>query len=366
MLTFGKWSNLGLFFGCLLLFSSSSSAIPTETSSSTAPQIQNATGYPACDALIKAGLGNRLLVATEDLYDARIESWWYANGRLHPWCLVQPHNTHEVSTALVALTNHSAGEYNWHIAVRSGGHGIPGSNNIDNGVTIDLGHMNNSFYDPVRQLASVEPGARWKDVYANLLKNGNVTVTGGRDGDVGVGGFLLGGGNSYFSGRNGFGCDTVANFEVVLANGTVINANATANPDLWKALKGGSSNFGIVTRYDMLAMPAHDIAYGQSAFSSNVSDDLIDAFVDFTNHPESLADDALITIYTHDTEVSPEITMLVIRVNTQGVNTTSFDKLNAIPAISTSWETISHAAAAAGSEVAAGTRCVAFSLHIPH
>lgn len=48
-------------------------------------------------------------------------------------------------------------------------------------------------------------------------------------------------------------CDNVINFEVVLASGTIANVNATSNPKLFKALKGGSGNFGIVTRFDMKA-----------------------------------------------------------------------------------------------------------------
>lgn len=168
--------------------------------------------------------------------------------------------------------------------------------------------MNRSWYDPGSGLASVEPGAVWKDVYFSLLHNGNVTVTGGRDGGVGVGGFLLGGGNSYHTTRNGFGCDTVINYEVVLANGSIVDANANKNADLWRALKGGGMNFGIVTRFDMEAMPAVDLAYGQSVIAANYSDQVVDAVVDFTNRPEELGrNDHLIVLYTHDPKSSEDV-----------------------------------------------------------
>lgn len=55
---------------------------------------------------------------------------------------------------------------------------------------------------------------------------------------------------SFHSNLKGFACDSVVNFEIVLANGTIINANANENADLWKAQKGGSGNFGFVTRID--------------------------------------------------------------------------------------------------------------------
>lgn len=61
------------------------------------------------------------------------------------------------------------------------------------------------------------------------------------------------GGFSFFSPRYGLVCDNVLNFEVVLASGQVVNANRNNFPDLFKALKGGSNNFGVVTRFDMKA-----------------------------------------------------------------------------------------------------------------
>ena len=59
------------------------------------------------------------------------------------------------------------------------------------------------------------------------------------------------GGISYFSPRFGFVCDNVENFEVVLASGEVVNININKHRDLWTALKGGSNNFGVVTRFDL-------------------------------------------------------------------------------------------------------------------
>lgn len=94
--------------------------------------------------------------------------------------------------------------------MRSGGHSSTGSSSTVNGVTIDLSYLNTTSYNDETNIASIGPGGRWQTVYADLVKYG-ITVAGGRDGDVGVGGFLLGGGNSYYSGRTGFGCDSVVN-----------------------------------------------------------------------------------------------------------------------------------------------------------
>jgi len=104
-------------------------------------------------------------------------------------------------------------------AIRSGGHTTwAGSNNIENGVTIDLGLMNTTTYNEETMIASIQPGSRWGGVYSTLDPKG-VTVAGGRAATVGVSGFITGGGNSFYSAQKGFSCDTVTNFEVVLASG---------------------------------------------------------------------------------------------------------------------------------------------------
>lgn len=214
-------------------------------------------------------------------------------------------------------------------------------------MTIDLSHLNSTSYNGETNTASIGPGGKWQNVYAELIKYG-ITVTGGRDGDVGVGGFLLGGGNSYYSGRMGFGCDSVVNFEVVLANGTIINANQTTNADLWQALKGGSSNFGIVTRFDMEALPAPDVLRDTRFLALDHSDAVVDAVVGFANSDESLVDDAFFMFLSHDTQISTEIFAAGVHVNTQGIsnNTTPFDEVKALPVLykDTKLQTIAEAA----------------------
>lgn len=104
-------------------------------------------------------------------------------------------------------------------AIRSGGHtSWAGSNNIDNGVTVDVGLMNTVTLDSQINIASIGSGARWHDVYSALDPQG-YTVPGGRLGSVGVGGLLTGGGNSFYTARKGFACDNVKSFEMVTASG---------------------------------------------------------------------------------------------------------------------------------------------------
>lgn len=150
------------------------------------------------------------------------------------------------------------------------------------------GYINATTYNSTTKIASVRPGGHWQAVYDTLSPQG-VTVAGGRAGTVGVGGFVAGGGNSFYSASHGMACDTVQNFEVVLANGSIVDANVENNADLFKALKGGSGNFGLITRFDMYAIEFPDAANpdiwgGILQYNLSAGEDLLDAMVTFTDN----------------------------------------------------------------------------------
>ena len=76
------------------------------------------------------------------------------------------------------------------------------------------------------------------------------------EGDVGVAGLTLGGGLSFFSSQHGLACDNVVNYEVVLADGSIVNANSSSHTDLFWALKGGGNQFGechkLLIRFELI------------------------------------------------------------------------------------------------------------------
>ncbi|KAJ0106895.1 FAD binding domain-containing protein [Diaporthe amygdali] len=271
-------------------------------------------------------------------YKERVESYWSASARLNPWCFVQPQTVGEVSLALTTLAAAGQGAGDWHIAIRGGGHSFPpGVNNIENGVTIDMGLFNQTTYNAGSGLASVGPGGHWTGAYTELARS-NVTVVGGREGQVGIGGFLLGGGNSYYTFRQGFGCDNVVNFEVVLADGSLVNANSTSHHDLYRALKGGSSNFGIVTRFDLNTLPNTPLWGGIRTYDYNLYADVaLESIADFANADESQGDNALIVLIV--TSGDTTISLLTNQINTQGVtDAPSFAKLSSLPALTDSMQ----------------------------
>lgn len=145
--------------------------------------------------------------------------------------------------------------------------------------------MNATSYDAELKVATIQPGSTWQAVYDILTPLG-VTVAGGRSGGVGVAGFTTGGGNSFFSTSHGWACDNVRSFEIVLGNGTIVNASISENKDLWQAQKGGSGNFGLVTKFEMYVIDFPDPAVpnvwgGIAIYDLDSTDEVIDAYVDF-------------------------------------------------------------------------------------
>lgn len=157
---------------------------------------------------------------------------------------------------------------------------VPSAAGIKDGVLISMEKLNNMQLSADRKTAQIGPGLRWMTVYDWISQYG-LGVAGGRYGPVGVPGLLLGGGINYFGSQRGWASNGVSNFQVVLANGTITNANAQVNPDLFWALKGGSSNFGIITRFDLKTFPVGSIYGGTTSYQPSSINQYLDAIAGY-------------------------------------------------------------------------------------
>jgi hypothetical protein len=253
-----------------------------------------------CTVLTLSSVSKRVTFPGQTAYEASVGSYFDGKSRLAPNCIVQPESAEEVSAAVKVLTTASILKP-CQFAVRSGGHTpILGSNNIGDGVTIDLLHMNSTTYNPSTKVASILPAARWGSVYQTLEPLGRM-VAGGRGSTVGVGGFLLGGGISHHAPRVGLSCYNVVNFQVILSDGRIVNSNKDTNPDLFTALKGGSSNFGIVTRYDMETFENENLWGGIVSWPASTVNQHFKALVNFGMNPRRDPMAALIVFQGYST-----------------------------------------------------------------
>ncbi|KAL2820550.1 hypothetical protein BDW59DRAFT_150682 [Aspergillus cavernicola] len=244
------------------------------------------SGVGLCCLALSSLLGNKVSFPNTPQYTSSLTSYFsQQNSNLHPLCVVSPTTPADISTAITSITTTSKflppnanSQSQCHFALRSGGHTtFGGASNINNGITFDLSALNSTVVSDDRTTVSVGVGATWGDVYTYLEPLG-LAVAGGRAAQVGVGGLTLGGGISYFSPRYGWTCDTVAAFEVVLSNGTIIHVTDAENPDLAVALRGGGSNFGVITRVELRAFEQGPVWGGSVYYSLETVDAQLRAF----------------------------------------------------------------------------------------
>ncbi|KAI1145859.1 FAD-binding domain-containing protein [Nemania diffusa] len=231
------------------------------------------TSLRAFEVTAQVSLGaSRVLVPP--LNESIVRRNWSEACVQTPGCIIQPETAEHVSK-FVRMVDY----FRIKFSVRSGGHSpnLGWSSIGSHGVLLDMQKMAQVDLSADAAVVSIGPGALWGDVMASLSSH-RVSVVGGRIPNVGVAGLILGGGYSYLSGEFGTAADNVKNFEVVLGNGSIVNANSAENSDLFWALKGGGPNFGIVTRFDMFTMPVHDVWYEVAIYSTDQASEVFDAF----------------------------------------------------------------------------------------
>jgi FAD/FMN-containing dehydrogenase len=147
------------------------------------------------------------------------------------------------------------------IAVRGGGHNVAGRAAIDNGVMIDLAPMRGIHVDPRTRTARAQGGVRWNEFNRDTQLHGLAT-TGGVVGSTGIAGLTLGGGLGWLMPLYGLALDNLKSAEMVLADGSVKRASADENADLFWAIRGGGSNFGIAASLEYQLHPVGPIITG--------------------------------------------------------------------------------------------------------
>ncbi|MFD6177538.1 MULTISPECIES: FAD-binding oxidoreductase [unclassified Isoptericola] len=167
-----------------------------------------------------------------------------------PAAVARPRDAAGVRAALAR-----AREEGRRVAVRSGGHSLSATHLLDGAVTVDLGALHHVAVDPETATAWVGPGATVERA-ARALGAAGFSFPLGHAPTVGLGGYLLAGGNGWNTPVWGHACERVLAADVVLPDATALRVDAGSHPDLFRALRGAGPAFpGIVTAFRLALVP---------------------------------------------------------------------------------------------------------------
>jgi FAD/FMN-containing dehydrogenase len=149
-----------------------------------------------------------------------------------------------------------AKENNYKIAIRAGGHSWAAWSVRDEGILLDLKHLNKISLNTETNIVSAGPAVKGGDELNPFLKEHGLFFNGGHCPTVGIGGFLLQGGQGWNARGWGWSAEYIDAIDVVTANGELVRADATQHADLYWAARGaGPGFFGVVTKFYLKTRP---------------------------------------------------------------------------------------------------------------
>src|SRR5262245_19205497 len=213
----------------------------------SAPPVEAGIDAEALEAFV-VGIRGRVLRPGEPGYDEARAIW---NGLIdrRPALIVQCSGTADVVDAV-----NFAREQRLPLSIKGGGHNVGGNAVNDGGLVIGLSQMRGVHVDPAAGIVRAQGGATWGECDRESQLFG-LAVPGGVVSTTGIGGLTLHGGVGHLRRKYGLSIDSLLSVDIVTADGQLRRASATENEDLFWAVRGAGSNFGVVTSFEFQAHP---------------------------------------------------------------------------------------------------------------
>lgn len=229
------------------------------------------------------GFAGEIVRPEDPGYDAARAVWNSMIDR-RPALVVRPAGTEDVQTAL-----RFARESDLAIAVRCGGHSIPGFSTCDDGIVIDLSLMRGVEVDPALRIARVRGGSLLAELDDAAQAHGLVCPVGVVS-HTGVAGLTLGGGMGRLQRKLGLTIDNLLAVDLVTADGRVVRASEDENPELFFGIRGAGPNFGIVTTFEFRVHPFDGVVtHGTVSHPIDRAEELAESYRELVeNGPDEL------------------------------------------------------------------------------
>jgi FAD/FMN-containing dehydrogenase len=213
------------------------------------PQPPGSAGVPISPELLpglRDAFHGQLFTPDDDGYDDARLVW---NGMIdrHPGAIARCADVDDVIAAVRLARDHGL-----LVAVRGGGHNVAGTAVCDGGLVIDLSAMKDVEVDAVAGTVRAAGGVTIGELDEATQQHG-LAVPMGVVTETGIAGLALSGGLGWLRRRYGLSSDALVATDVVTADGRLVHASSSSEPELFWALRGGGGNFGVVTSFEFQA-----------------------------------------------------------------------------------------------------------------
>ena len=189
------------------------------------------------------------------------------------------------------------------VRVQATGHGAHAP--ITDGLLITTRRLDQLRIDQEARTATIGAGVSWGAVIDAAAEHGLAPVAGSSR-QVGVVGYLLGGGLGPFARSHGFSSDYVLSFSVVTGLGEPVEASATQHAELFWALRGGKSGLGIVTGVTIRLVEVPSLYAGSLLFEGRHAEAVVRGWVDYTGHAPDAVTTSIAALRFPPVEAVPE------------------------------------------------------------
>ena len=243
--------------------------LPFDGPTAAVEQAFGTSAAPAAPALIWPG---------SDEYDAARQAWnLYADQR--PACICVARTVADVQAAVLY-----ARDAGLTVAPQGTGHLGQALPCLERTLLLKTAlHDGEVEVDPVTRTARIKAGARWGDVVDAVTPHG-LAVMHGSSPSVGVIGYLLGGGLSFYGRKYGLAVNHVRALEVVTAEGVHRHVDAEHNRDLFYALRGGGGGYAVVVAVEIGLLPYAEVTGGALFFHADDARRVMRAWLGWTPH----------------------------------------------------------------------------------